>query len=842
MKKRTDFEYVLKRRQLNPEDFSSYLSYEITLDKLRMARTKRMGSSKPKEMISLLSSIQASFIRHIVYIYERAVRRFPSHTSFWSDFIAYLQERKSTAILNTVFGRALSLFPKQEDFWLKAAVHELELNNNTHAARVILQRALRVNGNSHKLWLRYFELELWNCAKLIEREKLLALKRGSEEEDGVDAEATLTGAPLVVFKYALGSLSSMDDILNIYLSCEGISSVLSIAMEKELKRQHRTSTVMWAQLLVTHTDRALYGYAAGVTYKNSSSLASIHSKAVSLAPVVTSCSVAMAECQTLLFEAQKSCCSGGGGRRSIVDAEGDTDVAAAAAPLTISFVMFAAKAIHTTLLKVSAYIGGSLESEQVLAEVLQGIEDGGELATELFKFSQTLVRLQQLLASYLNVIKGSEQNRESIVLQGVVSWVNHRVLLLAHATGIDLGGNITSNSDISNSKRRTKKRKGSDLEEITETTTTTTSAAFAGAEWESPFATSIHDSIHTSTSWLTLMSNSLVRYSSRSSKSDAQLLADMDAYCFVMNDALDVATRLYAASAEEEEMAVLATGSSTGRDSLETLRLLGSSLVQVCPALLRCETSLEHRRRYSTTTVNKVNGNAAAAVAISTAVGAGAGAESTVCLASVHCGDLIKHAIDTCTEIFDLIPLAEQMLKAIIADAATDCIDKGYWCARYMEFLVHTSAFEPQSVDNRCNSNTSSVLDRLRLGYAFVVQSRRSTPHAFTRSDMEQFFETVLQIEHITAYPLVQHNIAPMAAGGGRAVPNVSSSSSSLRSVLSPLLDVAEEAVLTCPQREDFWDALESAQADSGDVAAAGRTKWQRKRQQQMQISAAASI
>ena len=35
IKKRTDFEYVLMRRELSEADFSKYLDYEIKLNKLR---------------------------------------------------------------------------------------------------------------------------------------------------------------------------------------------------------------------------------------------------------------------------------------------------------------------------------------------------------------------------------------------------------------------------------------------------------------------------------------------------------------------------------------------------------------------------------------------------------------------------------------------------------------------------------------------------------------------------------------------------------------------------------------------------------------------------------------
>ena len=72
-----------------------------------------------------------------------------------------ISRKSNGSTLNTVFGRALALHPRCEKLWLLASIHEIETNNNIHAARTLLQRALRVNKQSQQLWRRYFELELW---------------------------------------------------------------------------------------------------------------------------------------------------------------------------------------------------------------------------------------------------------------------------------------------------------------------------------------------------------------------------------------------------------------------------------------------------------------------------------------------------------------------------------------------------------------------------------------------------------------------------------------------------------------------------------------------------------
>ena len=173
IKKRTDYEYTIIRPELTINEYQEYLQYEITLDKLREIRSKKIVEGKTKEQLDQIRSIRSSFIQHIHYIFQRAIRRFPSEMGLWDAHIAFLQSKESTKFLDTVFGKALSLFPKNIDFWIKAASHELQSKQNFHAARVLLQRALRVNSKNNQLWAKYFELELWNVLRVKERRRIL---------------------------------------------------------------------------------------------------------------------------------------------------------------------------------------------------------------------------------------------------------------------------------------------------------------------------------------------------------------------------------------------------------------------------------------------------------------------------------------------------------------------------------------------------------------------------------------------------------------------------------------------------------------------------------------------
>jgi hypothetical protein len=265
MKRRTDFEYVLKRRQMETGDFYKYLEYEVNLEKLLTLRCESgLGnlaggvktSGKAKTRQDGLRNLKGAAIRHICTIFERGIRRFPENMELVMDYVNFLKERKSNSILNEVFGRALALHPKNEDLWLQAAVHELNENNNVHAARVLLQTALRANKTSKKLWSRYFDLELWNAAKINQRQEVLKnmkIEKGievktSKEDEEADQQG-LIAAPSVVFKHALQAVPDSDLACQMHASCLEVSEPLSATVEEHIKSTFGADHKMWRYLL-----------------------------------------------------------------------------------------------------------------------------------------------------------------------------------------------------------------------------------------------------------------------------------------------------------------------------------------------------------------------------------------------------------------------------------------------------------------------------------------------------------------------------------------------------------------------------------------------------------------
>jgi hypothetical protein len=254
VRKRTDFEYVLKRRQLTPADFVGYLRYEMNLEKLRELRCQRFEeTSRSREEKDATRNVKTCFARHVCYIFDRGLRRFPAEASLWTDYIEYLKKSNSNAILNTVLGRAIALFPKDENFWVEAAAHELTSNNSAETARKLLQRALRVNRPSRRLWQRYFELELWNVARISNRKKILKIDEAEEELERLRVKS----APLVVFRYAVAAVPDVDFAYALYALSLEVSGEVAGSILREMKATlgHRSS--LWAAVAYAEVSKKM---------------------------------------------------------------------------------------------------------------------------------------------------------------------------------------------------------------------------------------------------------------------------------------------------------------------------------------------------------------------------------------------------------------------------------------------------------------------------------------------------------------------------------------------------------------------------------------------------------
>ncbi|ORX70362.1 hypothetical protein DL89DRAFT_223395, partial [Linderina pennispora] len=195
VKKRTNFEYALKKRGVGRVDFLRYIEYEINVDALRRKRKKRLGV-KGRTTIS-----DYSIEQRINGLFERALFRHSADVVLWLQYIEFVKSRVdpnkeqtgNMRLLSKLFARAIQAHPYEVRLWIMAAAYEFEVNVNGSAARALLQRGLRVNPKDKRLWIEYFRLELMLVEKIKARRRMLGIDsekkaetQGKKEEDGDD--------------------------------------------------------------------------------------------------------------------------------------------------------------------------------------------------------------------------------------------------------------------------------------------------------------------------------------------------------------------------------------------------------------------------------------------------------------------------------------------------------------------------------------------------------------------------------------------------------------------------------------------------------------------------------
>eukprot|EP00941_MAST-03F_sp_MAST-3F-sp1_P002139 g2139.t1 len=238
VKQRRKFEYLLKNRTTVKSSYLKYIKYEIDIESLRQKRKKRLGLRK-----SSLSDHSGK--RRIHHIFQRLVRRFPDDPKLWMQYASFCQRVNARKVLGTVTAKALQRHPRVDGLWILAASSEFNAGNVV-ASRTLLQRALRVNAESKKLWYEYFRLELLYINKMAGRRQKLGLEDGASKtrlmEDGSEAPnaAFFRGVvPTVVFSNATkavpNDLTFQSNFLDICLTVPNCPEELIFAILEKIK-------------------------------------------------------------------------------------------------------------------------------------------------------------------------------------------------------------------------------------------------------------------------------------------------------------------------------------------------------------------------------------------------------------------------------------------------------------------------------------------------------------------------------------------------------------------------------------------------------------------------------
>uniref|UniRef100_A0A6B2KZF5 U3 small nucleolar RNA-associated protein 6 n=1 Tax=Arcella intermedia TaxID=1963864 RepID=A0A6B2KZF5_9EUKA len=166
IKKRRDFEHVIRGSVKDLSDYLRYIEYEMNLDILRRQRMKEMG-------IKLTGSAQSHVggVRRMHEIFRKALMKYRSDVRLWVQFIVFSLATHSHTSLERTFMDALRIHPTSPDLWILAASWEYRNNGNLLSARRLFQRGIRMNPKDANLFVEYCRLEL-----LISEDKRIALQ------------------------------------------------------------------------------------------------------------------------------------------------------------------------------------------------------------------------------------------------------------------------------------------------------------------------------------------------------------------------------------------------------------------------------------------------------------------------------------------------------------------------------------------------------------------------------------------------------------------------------------------------------------------------------------------
>lgn len=190
VKKRQDFEYRLRRRQLNQLDYLKYIQFEWNL--LRAIEEYRRKIIKSNQKIKKtednideidrkllllqakkLNDVIRSRSAHISSLFRKLTTKYQFDSSLWLAYIAFAKSRFWNSRVSALYWRVLRVSGHDATIWISAAQHEVETNKAYDTARGLLLRALRHHPDSYLVWAEYFKMELIYMDVLERRARII---------------------------------------------------------------------------------------------------------------------------------------------------------------------------------------------------------------------------------------------------------------------------------------------------------------------------------------------------------------------------------------------------------------------------------------------------------------------------------------------------------------------------------------------------------------------------------------------------------------------------------------------------------------------------------------------
>lgn len=161
----------------------------MNLDLLRKRRIQRLfGGQRDQdpdgEQMKKVGVAGWSGQQRVLFVFDRATRRFPGDISLWTQYASYARQIKSRKVLNKIFKTIVRLHPMNPQVWIMSADHELRDNANRLAARNLLLKGIQFNKDAKIIADAYEKLEA-DVRQAVEAE-LNAKKSISENEEFSD--------------------------------------------------------------------------------------------------------------------------------------------------------------------------------------------------------------------------------------------------------------------------------------------------------------------------------------------------------------------------------------------------------------------------------------------------------------------------------------------------------------------------------------------------------------------------------------------------------------------------------------------------------------------------------
>ncbi|KRZ09383.1 U3 small nucleolar RNA-associated protein 6 -like protein, partial [Trichinella zimbabwensis] len=176
IKKLKYYEYKQQKRYKTKEDLLNLIKYLCSFYSLIRERRSVIKVFSNKEEIEFILA------GRIENLYRVACRRHPDDENIWLARIEFAEKRKMFHAVSKLYLHMLQLHTRKPNLWLLAAKWEFEKNGSCQNARLLLQRAIRFNEKSKKIWIEYFRFELLYIEKLYQR-YLLIRSSGDGEKD-----------------------------------------------------------------------------------------------------------------------------------------------------------------------------------------------------------------------------------------------------------------------------------------------------------------------------------------------------------------------------------------------------------------------------------------------------------------------------------------------------------------------------------------------------------------------------------------------------------------------------------------------------------------------------------